>query len=90
MTDAGGQEVKVGDVILFPTMGSTHLHLGYVEKTTPKGVRVIYIEKAGPHRNVRTAVKPKEAFAKVADVTTPEVKAFLVDIVKHQLDKHLT
>lgn len=89
MTDAAGQEIKAGDIVLFATMGSTRLNLGFVEKVTPKGVRATYVDRLGRCEEIKTAVKPREAFARVADISTKEVKALLKDIVQHQLDKHL-
>jgi hypothetical protein len=80
MKDATGQELAIGDIVVFATYGYTTLLIGQVVKFTPKGVKVQYI-KDRYYGSTATALvvelaKPNEAVSKVLDTNTEEVLAF--------------
>lgn len=80
MKDATGQDLEIGDIVVFATYGYTTLIIGEVVKFTPKGVKVLYVKPrynwGNPKGELIELAKPSGAVSKVVDTDTQEVLAF--------------
>ncbi|MBT9138096.1 MAG: hypothetical protein DDT31_00643 [Syntrophomonadaceae bacterium] len=68
MNDFLGQEVKVGDYVIFSGDGAD-IVFGIVEKITPKKAKIVYIYAWGPRQPV-TIMKDHGLVCKVTDPGT--------------------